>query len=297
MNIKQTTNTNNTNFKGAFRVAKLTPQINQEFQKYAKDGCKVFYDFSKQGDVLLVAHDRMNQEIETFLKKVCDKFTFWGNFTPNNFRSLDWIKTVIRHSSLPGAVNKTFSMWDSVKYKLKDLNDIGIKVNTDEAKLSMYKGVALIDDVANKRKIFVTPHVENNVYIKIYPYSTLKSAEYLRCESTNLSNSPAKIVKKYETPAEIIEFNTLFKSAKRNYDPDFMEHCPEARTKFELLTESNYLEEEKLFDLVVEKYQEIAQMLCYEDTFVPTSAARGCLVGRGSTRDKFASFKRFLKRD
>ena len=120
--------------------------------------------------MLFVAHDRMNQEIETFLKKVCDKFTFWGNFTPNNFRSLDWIKTVIRHSSLPGAVNKTFSMWDSVKYKLKDLNDIGIKVNTDEAKLSMYKGVALIDDVANKRRIFVTPHVENNVYIKIYPY-------------------------------------------------------------------------------------------------------------------------------
>ena len=48
MNINTTTSiANNTNFKGAFRVAKVTPQIKQEFQNYAKEGCKVFYDFSK----------------------------------------------------------------------------------------------------------------------------------------------------------------------------------------------------------------------------------------------------------
>ena len=297
MNIKQTTNTNNTNFKGAFRVAKVTPHINQEFQKYAKDGCKVFYDFSKQGDVLLVAHDRMNQEIETFLKKVCDKFTFWGNFTPNNFRSLDWIKTVIRHSSLPGAVNKTFSLWDCIRYKLKDLNDIGAPVDTDNAKLSMFRGVTRINDMTNEKKIYISPHVGNRTFIKIYPYSTLKDAEYLECESTNFSNTPARIIKRYKTADEIMEFDKLFNSAKRNYDLDFMKNCPEARTKFELLTENNYLEEEKLFDVVSERYPEIAKMFCYEDTFVPTNAARGCLVGKASTKEKFDSYKRFLKRD
>ena len=73
----------------------------------------------------------MNKEIEMFLKAVAAKFTFFGNITPNNFKSADWVKTVITHSGFPGAVNKTFSMWDSVKSQLKDLNDIGVQVKMD----------------------------------------------------------------------------------------------------------------------------------------------------------------------
>ena len=76
-----------------------------------------------------------------------------------------------------------------------------------------------------------------------------------------------------------------------------MKNCPDARTKFELLAENHYLEEEKLFDVVSERYQEIAKMLCYEDTFVPTNAATKCLIGKASTKDKFDSYKKYLKRD
>lgn len=270
MNISSiASNTNNTNFKGAFRVTKVTPQIKQEFQNYAKEGCKVFYDFSKKGDALLVAHDRMNKEIETFFKKVCNiSFGFLGNFTPNNYKNIDWIKKLLRYSELPEAHNKSFSKWDCIRNRMKDLKNIGIEIDTDNAQLSMYKGVAMIDDVTSKRKIFVSPNIENTAFIKIYPYSKEENAEYLMYKNQGCFDKVAMVHKKYRTPDEIMEFNKLFNAAKRNYDPDFMKEYPQGRTNLELIVENSYLPEED-FSFIMKERKEAAKTLCYDDTFVP----------------------------
>lgn len=296
MNINPTTNFSNTNFKGAFRVANVTPQIKQEFQRLTADGCKVAYDFSKKGDAFLVAHDRLNREIKGFLQKICGKsFSFYGNITPANFKGFDRIKKMLQYSELPPANNRVFSKWDSLYHELRDLKDIGFEVDTDKATLSMYKGVALIDDVANERKILLSPRVENMTYAKIYPYSKEKSAEYVMYKSKHWTDIPAMVYKRYTTPDEIMEFNKLFNDAKRNYNPDFMKGCPEGRTNFELLVEK-VCNPEEFFARIMKENPELAKLFCYEPTFVPVSMAVHPLVDSETVEDGVKTFSNYLKR-
>ena len=290
----------NTTFKGGFRVANVSPQMKEGFKTLADKGCKVYYNFAKEADALVVAPDSLNNEISTLLKKVYSKtFSYYPNIVPSD--SLKLIRKVLGLAQLKPAKNRAISRFDGpMKEKLAILKDIGIEVDTDNTLLKMYKGVVKMHDLTNKRQIIMSPLEKDITYIKILPHSNVEEPQYLEVLKEEFSNTPAHVHRKYKlTPDDILIFTKKFKSTFRNYDDAFMKSSNFARTNLELLAEFAISKEaaEAFFDKAVNEVSELTQKICADEFSVPTfEAFKTIRMATKETQDEmYERYQNWLK--
>lgn len=290
MNINPTTNYNN-NFKGGFKFKEVSPFMKLEMEKLTNRGCKVFYNFEKQGDAFLLAPESMNYEIKTSLKEVFNKnFNFYPNLTPDLFNSAKLIKKVLEFTKLPPIYNKTMSRFDGrLAGRLDVLDELGYDVNIDKSLVKMYKGVTKINDLDNQRQFIISPTDNNETYVKVLPHSKNEDVEYyivkefIGAEKLKIAN-----------PDDIFKFNRKFTQKSRNYDPEFLKNSNFARTNLELLAELAFKPEE-FFEHATQEVPELTKKLCSDDLFVPNDEAyRLIWTARKEEQDEaFEKYKKF----
>ena len=291
---------NNTSFNGGFQITKVPPQLKEELNTFQKRGCRIFENLAKEGDLFVIAHNRLDKEIKHSLKYAHKKsFKYFPNFIPPVYNSKKLTNKILEITELIPFKNKTVSRDDLPI--LQDakimLASCGYNVDFDNSLITMKQGAIRINDLTNECKTIISPKIDGKHYVKSMPYSSVEDIDYSIIDDVGFRDSER--INCANTPDDIFDFNLKFKSALRNYDPNFSKENLFTRTNLELLAEFSSGTEmaEKFFEHATKDVPELTQRLCGDELFVPTREAYSLITNATSDNqnEMFNKYIEFIK--
>ena len=215
MNIN---NTSNTNFKGTFILNPQNLKTKEAIPNIVKQGRQLFYNIKHPGDVVLVTKDKYDRRVSDFIGSKKLTFEYYPEISTksglDSQKPFGLTKLLCLHDSCvvknlkllkrflsgnPPHLNKQSEyLSDTLKTLRLNINNHKIEVNN--------KGIFTIRDDAQKRTIKSTGFKDGMTYVYIRP-----DAPWGDSKRFLVGQNGKKIVKEYQTPREIMEFDRAFK--------------------------------------------------------------------------------------
>ena len=207
----------NTNFKGAFILNIKNKPVKESVPAIIKKGRQIFYDIKKDGDVVLVTKDKYDKYVHEFINNEKLDFIYYPEIStksglddkiPSGLKKLLNIKNncVINNLEI---LNKFFDngklhLSKQSEYLQEAMNTLRLSIENLKINLTP-KGVFVIKDTVKQRKILSSGFKNGEAFICVIPDSKWQETKrYL------LSKNGQKIIKEYNSPDEIKEFNNKF---------------------------------------------------------------------------------------
>lgn len=211
-------NRTNTNFKGAFILKNANQSVKDKVPHIIKQGRQIFYNIKHDGDIVLVVRDKYDKRVCEFINNEKTAFEYYPEIStksglddeiPEGLKKLLNTKNncvisnlnILNKFLLSGVVHLN----RQIEYLQEALNTLRLNVEKLKIKIDN-KGIFVIRDEQKQRTIKSSGIHGGCTYVCVIPDSKWQETERFL-----VGRNGKEIIKEYNTPNEILEFNKKFK--------------------------------------------------------------------------------------
>lgn len=218
------TNNQNTNFTGAFRFKPNEIKAKADVPQLFTQGKQVFHDILEKGDEVIVLRNNYDKRVGNYIKENnIEGIEYYPEINtksglddehPEGLLALIKDKAVIVKKNMQEIFETIATQKSPKKMKAHNVNKELIKIsdalrlNIENPKIVSNKSFTRVRDDNKKRTIELIAPNKATTYVHVVPDSLNESST--KC----IINGKGELVKKFETPTDIIRFNKLFKKMK-----------------------------------------------------------------------------------